>query len=340
LPATPSSGKAIELVLNWHGADETELWKAAARTQAGHDTARLKITVLGEKESSARQAELVREAVARHPLALVLDPADPSDPGLALAVREAQDAGVPVVLVGRAVAVSQSVDATHADAKTGNVGASPAPVQSNPASPGSRSARPPIVVTPPSFVPSAQLVVASAIRNAKNAGIASQKAAVLLLDTRIDSFVEQRVTAVRDALKANGITTIKEIRFESDSLRAAKLLSDFLRANPDVVMIFPLDYQSFVASRQVSDALSEERSLIKAGYTSDEQLANTARNGEFAALAEFAPTRLVRKAITTASAAAHGRDVPRRIEMPINFHDSPEKTGVAKLQAKRPRKSS
>jgi ABC-type sugar transport system substrate-binding protein len=334
LSAMPSSGKGIELVLDWHGAEETEVLKSAARTQAGHDTARLKIAVLGEKDSSSRQAELVREAVARHSLALVLEPADPSDPGLALAVREAQDAGVPVVLFGRALAVSQPVEVAHADAKTGKVGASPAPIQGTQASPGSRPARPPIVVMPPSFVPSAQLIVASAIRNAKNAGITPQKAAVLLVDTRSDSFVEQRVTAVRDALKAHQITTIKEIRFESDSTRAARLLSDFLRANPDIVLVFALDYHSFIATRQVSNDLAAERSLIKAGYTSDEQLANTTQFGEFAALAEFTPTRLIRKAITTAGAAAQGRDVPRRVEVQIIFHDSPEKTGVVKSQAK------
>jgi len=344
LPAAPASGKAIELVLDRHAAEETEVLKAAARTQAGHDTARLKIAVLGEKDSSARQAALVREAVARHPLALILELADPSDPGLALAVREAQDAGVPVVLLGRPLAGSQPVEVAHADAKAGKVGASPAPVQGQvqgtQASPGSRPAPSLVLVTPSSFATTAKLLVASAIRNAKNAGIAPRKGAVLLLDTKSDSFVEQRVTAVRDALKAAGISTIKEIRFERDGTRAGSLLSEFLRANPDIMMVFSLDHQSFIANRQVGKELEEERPLISAGYTSDEHLASTAQSGEFAALAEYVPMRLIRKATSTAIAAAQGRDVQRRIEIPIIFHDSPEKTGVAKFQNKGKRKPS
>ncbi len=59
--------RPIELILDRHGADETEVLKSAARTQAGIDKARIKIAFLGEKDSSTRQAELVREAVARRP---------------------------------------------------------------------------------------------------------------------------------------------------------------------------------------------------------------------------------------------------------------------------------
>ena len=101
-------------------------------------------------------------------------------------------------------------------------------------------------------------------------------------------------------------------------------------------MVFSLDFQSFV-----SNPTSQRRTRRGAPLRSWQATPRTnnsptrPRSGEFAALAEFVPTRLVRKAITTAVAAAQGRDVPRRVEIPISFHDSPENDGAsAKLQAK------
>ncbi len=121
----PASTKPIELILNRHSADETEFFKSAARTQAGIEKARIKLTFLGEKDSSTRQAELVREAVARRPPALVLELADPSDLALAKAVREAEDAGVPVILLGRPLADSQATEVASPTARPRK----PAPVR-------------------------------------------------------------------------------------------------------------------------------------------------------------------------------------------------------------------
>ncbi len=71
-------------------------------------------------------------------------------------------------------------------------------------------------------------------------------------------------------------------------------------------MVFPLDHQSYLANRKVSPDLRPERPLISAGYTMDDQLARSVQMGEFAALAEYMPTRLLRKATSTAIAVAQG----------------------------------
>ena len=328
----PASTKPIELILDRHSAEETEFFKSAARTQAGIEKARIKLTFLGEKESATRQAELVREAVARRPPALILELADPNDLGLAKAVREAEDAGVPVILLGRPLAGSQATEVAQPDAKAAKAGAGPASVQGQAqgaqASAGSRPPAPLILVSFGSFAPTSKALVASAARNTKNMGNDPHGGAVILLDSTSDLYVEQRATAMRDALNVAGITKIKEIRFEKSATRVEPVLSEFLRANPDFVMVFPLDHQSYLANRKVSTDLRPERPLISAGYTADDQLARSVQMGEFAALAEFMPTRLLRKATSTAIAVAQGRDVPRRVELPIAFHDSPENTGV------------
>ena len=43
---------------------------------------------------------------------------------------------------------------------------------------------------------------------------------------------------------------------------------------------------------------------------------------DVAAVAEFTPMRLLRKAITTAAALAQGKDVPSRVELPINRRET------------------
>jgi hypothetical protein len=111
-------------------------------------------------------------------------------------------------------------------------------------------------------------------------------------------------------------------------------LTELLAANPDIVLIFSLDHLSFIANREVRNKLIENRPLVSAGYTSDEQLAMTAQFGEFAGLCEYLPGRVLRKAVSTAVAAAQGRELPRRIEVAIVFHDSPENTGADQAKYK------
>ena len=48
--------------------------------------------------------------------------------------------------------------------------------------------------------------------------------------------------------------------------------------------------------------------------------------GDFAAVAGFNPTALVRKAISTAVKLSGGQDVPSRIEVPVDVFESPEKS--------------
>jgi ABC-type sugar transport system substrate-binding protein len=320
LPVAPAGIRSIEIILSGHlDIEETELQKAAARAQAGLDRARLRITVPGERPrgpdnstpTPTDQSRLVRDAVARHPQALIIDPADPADRELAQAVKEAGEAKVPVILLGQAL--------------------SPAP-NAQPANPNGSQANP-IVVAPPPFTDSARQLVASAIRNAKNAKLKPEDGAVLLVNTAGDPFIPDRVAALRDALKAAGITAIDEIRFARDSQAAHKLLLQRLEAGPKRVMVFSVDSLGAQASNQTAGQIVEDRPFVQAGYTSDEALTKMVTVGEFAALTEFPASRLVRKAISTAVAAAQGRDVPGRVEFPVVFHDSPPTSGVPHLQA-------
>ena len=80
----------------------------AARTQAGIDKVKLRSNVLRDADPPAQQVELVREAIARRPLALIVEPADPSDARMAEAVQKARTDGIPVVLLNRPLATTAS----------------------------------------------------------------------------------------------------------------------------------------------------------------------------------------------------------------------------------------
>jgi len=330
----PRAGaKAIALVLARHDPDDAEILKSAARTQAGYDTVKLDITMLGDQDLPAQQAGLVHEALARHPLALILEPADTEDKHLAEAVSEAQRQGVPVLFLYRPL--SAAPVETQASAGGGaTTSTSPAQASADKSAAPPRSAqtsKPPILVGAPSFGPSAKLLVESAMRNAKNGGLDPKRGAFLIVNTVSDAFADDRTGAIREALQNAGINSVDEVRFAYKADLANKILSERLKANTKAVMVFALDSQCLTTIRQMTSKPEfVDRPFALAGYVSDDKLVPFIQNGFMAALAEFASTRLVRKAITAAAAVAQGKDVPQQIDIPVIFHDSPPGSGVPK----------
>lgn len=289
--------------------DETE--KAAARSQAGLERARLRILPDEEAENATKtQAQLVRQAVAHRPKpqALVVVPEKTSDAELARAVEEARTARVPVVVVGRPIA------------GTGAKSAAAAPL---------------VLVTPQSFADSARRLVALSMRNARNAGLSPDGGAILLITSPGDPFLDDRVSAVRTALEAAKVSPIDEVRIPQDIDAGKERLLKRLKSDPRLTMVFGFDFTSTTASNRVAIDVAIERPFIQAGYTSDEMLPRMALSGELAAIADYVPTRLIRKAITTAAQLAQGQDPGDRVELPMVLHESPEKSGVPRLQAER-----
>ncbi len=74
-------------------------------------------------------------------------------------------------------------------------------------------------------------------------------------------------------------------------------------------MVFSVDFSSASASNTAIGEIAKERPFIQAGYAHDDNLLRMARIGEFAALGQYIPNRLVRKAVSTAVAAALKQEV-------------------------------
>jgi ABC-type sugar transport system substrate-binding protein len=296
----PRAGaRAVALVLARHDLDEGEILLSSARAQAGYDKVKLDIAKLGSQDLPAQQASLVQEVLARNPLALILEPADTADKHLAQSVSEAQAAGVPVLFLNRPLSTQTSKPAT--------------------------------LVGAPSFSASAQQLVESAIRNAKNGGLDPKRGAILVINTVSDAFADDRVSAIHQALQKAGVNSIEEFRFAYKADTANNLVADRLKANTKAVLVFAIDSQCLPPIRQFTTQPEfVDRPFVVAGYVSDDRLIPFTLNGDFAAVAEFNSNRLVRKAITAAASSAQGKELPGRIEVPVEFHDSPPGSGRAK----------
>ncbi len=321
LDATSSGVRSIEMVLDRRDASEIDGINTAARMQAGVEKVKLRTAILKSDQSSADQVELVREAVSRVPLALIVEPTDPNDVRMAAALQRARAQGTPVVLLNRPLATTGS-NAGADKSSTASTNAATSGAQGTSKSEG---ARPFVLVAPPSFAPLARQLVTSAIRNAKNAQLDPKGGAVILVNTMGDSFLNERTTAIRDALKDNGITTIEEVPFSRSAEVGAKLLKDKLKANPKLVLVFATDGLSTSASRQVMNELIPERLFVQSAFAAEGKLGDMTMAGDFAAVAGFVPNRVIRKAIITAVSLSHGRDVPGRVEVSVEVHDSDEK---------------
>jgi ABC-type sugar transport system substrate-binding protein len=312
---TGSTVRSIEMVQARDQApDDALLERSTARAQAGYDKARIHISpddeIVGANASTRRdnpQAELVRQAVSRKPQALIVEPEDPASPDLARAVADALAAKVPVVVLGRPIAGVER-------------------------KPGAAAL---IVVGPPSFAVSARKLVELAIRNARNAKLDPQGGAILLVPPAGDRYLNDRVAAVREALKSAKIAAVDELLIPKQTEPGAEVLQKRLKADPKPSMVFTFDFASTTASNKVATDTAEKRPFIQAGYTPDDSLSKMALAGEFAALAEFAPTRLIQRAVSLAVGAAQGRSYRDKEEVAIELHESPPSAGVPHLQAAR-----
>ena len=56
-------------------------------------------------------------------------------------------------------------------------------------------------------------------------------------------------------------------------------------------------------------------------------------HGQFAAIAEFASSRLTRKAVSVAVAVAQGREVKSPVDITILIHESPTSAGLPAAQS-------
>jgi hypothetical protein len=302
-----SQSKSIDVVLGPHNDDEVEIWKGAIRTQAGLEKARFRL--LGPPEPPVSRADLVREAMSRHPGVLLVDASAPVDPPLLAAIKDAQRQGTPVVLVGRLPAseTTDSKAASAADAKSEGSADRPAPL---------------VVVAPQSFEVPAKHLVESALKACRQSDFDPGKSAILLVNTTRTAFMDERALGIKEALNAAGVTSVEELPISANDKAGAAALEAKLKANPAIFMIFTVDSLTSTVIREIVKDDADHRFFVAAGYVSDELKVDLGSVIKFTSVADFSATRVMRKGVITAAAVAQGHNVPPLVEVPINVTDS------------------
>jgi ABC-type sugar transport system substrate-binding protein len=307
-----TANKTVEVILTPRIEMDAEVLKSAVRLQAGIDKVRTQVAVPPETAPASAQVELLRKAIERKPAAIVLEtPAAPTAE-LIQAVADARKAGVLIVYFGRPPVGS--------DASASNAG------------------RPLVAIVSEPLKKSAASLVANAVRAAKNGKIATDTGAVILFDPTVDSLVQDRVEALRDALKAAGVKKVEELRFEKTINDAQKKLIAYLDAHPETTLVLGVDAGGLQAADQATGDLKEKHRYAIAGYTDNEVARNQVMMGEYAAVGVFGVDRLLRRGLNIAAESLKGGDVPERVEIEVPVVESSPAAGLPRMRVTPPDK--
>jgi ABC-type sugar transport system substrate-binding protein len=308
---TETGAKPIELILAPRDEEAAVATAHFARTQAGYDGVLVKAETLEQNRTPAEQADRVAAAIKEKPPALIVEPAAKPDARLSKLVDEASNAGIPVVIVGPALpGVKEMAPSKSADDKRAAV----------------------VRVGSVPFQETAKQLVASALRVAKNAKVDPKGGAILVYNETGDPYIGPRVQAIKDALTEAGITNQQSVDCPIPSDKATEAIKKAIEKDLKATLIVPFDHRSYLAVASATSALDPSRVVVVAGYISEEKSLILGEIANMAAVAEFRPAKLIRRAVQQAASLMRGEKVDPVVEMSINFIDSPPRTGDPSLR--------
>ena len=273
----------IAMILDGDTVADYEFLGSQARIRAARYRVAFDETTLKEGDAPAKQAELIRHAVARGASALMVRPAPAPEVGTAL--REAQSAGVPIVLLERGVAdLSDS----------GRVS----------------------LVTYTPFDESAGALVAAAKAAAKRDKLREDGRAILLSNTLNDPHSAERTEALRRAIEHQGIQRVDSLTFQGDAWRAEEVLKPRILADPSVTMVFTNDDHGFRHAFHLATELVPARRFTVAGFSNFSRRGDQISFAEATAVADRDEQGFLCTAFDAAIRLAAREQVPARIEIP------------------------
>lgn len=313
-----AGAKPIELILAPRDKEAGIGSAHFARTQAGYDGVLVHPVTPSAETTPAGQADLVAAAIKEKPPVLIVEPAENPDPRLAKLIEEARAHEIPVVVIGPRLKGLEDA-ATSKD---------------------SAAKRAPLVrIDSEPFQTTAKQLVQSSLRVLNNAKLDPKGGAVLYFSPTSDPFTTARVSAIRASLTEAGITAQTVVNCDPESAKAIDAMKSALASNPKITLLIPFDYRAFMALHSATADLKGDRTFVVTGYNSEERSPFLAQVKNLAAVAEFRPARLIRRAVQVARSLMRGEAVDPVIEISMRFADSPPSTGKpeskqAKAEAK------
>jgi ABC-type sugar transport system substrate-binding protein len=278
------SAKIVELVLTSSDTPDRRMWAQAVRLDAGLARLGFRLSALAPKDPPARQAELIRDAVARGASALIVEPAEA--PEVARALDQVRAAGTPVVLLDRSISVSGQA---------------------------------PPVVEPAPVADSARKLVEAAVADARDAKRLEGARALVVVPRQADVHTGEIRDAFQEALRGAKVSQVETLEFDGTVDGATQGIRARVQADPKIAIVLAATSEGLSGAIDAKEKLGEKPVILVAGYS---EMAAHSRDLVFescAAVADLNVLRLARQAFQAAQALLEGKSVPERTEVPTAF---------------------
>lgn len=293
---TPAAAKLVALILDGPETEDRATMKQMALKDAGLARISLNSSGLKAGETPDRQAELIRDAVARGAAALIVEAIDA--PPVVKELEQARSKGVKVVILDRALSTGE--------------GGKPFPR-----------------VTFGPFAKVAREMAEAAKHEAENVQIPPKGKAIILVNEQRDNHTGDRVAAIQSALKEVGIPVGDTLAFAGDAASAEAVLKPRVVGHPEISYVFAEDDRGLAGAYAVRQSQDEGKAaafLISAFVSYDLRLRKEAV-AVCAAVVDRNLEGLMRKSIDVAANLINGRTVPGETVVPMTCHAAKPQVG-------------
>ena len=279
--------KTVYMVLTGPPDAEMEILGKAAQREALDHRAIFRLAGPGPGEPTSKQAAAIRKAIEDGTDALIVVPND--EPSTPIALEEARDKGIPVVLLGRAIP----------------------PVPGKP---------PYILVKPEPFAETARRLVETAQADAVKNQRPGDGEAILFSPKAGDVFAAERLAALKAAAEAARFRKVEVVRFEGTPEAALKAALEDAKKRPDLVVLLGDGDEGTELAIRLRYALKGSPLAFVGGYAGTRGQFSPNPYFDESAFAEFRPDNLARLALLTALARASGESGDPVVTLPTKFN--------------------
>jgi DNA-binding LacI/PurR family transcriptional regulator len=182
------------------------------------------------------------------------------------------------------------------------------------------------------------MLVADAMRSAKNGKIATDSGAAILVDPNVDAIVQDRVAALRKALEAAGVKRVDEVKFDRTFEDGKDKLVAHLKAHPETTLVFGVSAAGVIAADEATGVLKDDHPFAIAGYTGEDSARNQIMMNEYSAVAILSIDRLLRRAVNVAGGLLNGDKVPDKDVLMVPVLEAGPEAGLPRMKIDPPEK--
>lgn len=283
LPETTriTPAKTIEFIIAGQRTPDRENWIPTAMQESG----RVKAIVLVDRpepnDPPAKQAELIRKAISRGVDAMVIEPMD--DPEVVKALGEVHAKGIPLVLIGRKIAMEPSGESGQ-DTK-------PAPVGT-------------IHFAP--FEPAARTLARSIVKDARASGIPGDAHALIVVNKAFGDAANEQIALLTQAVQEAGFGPVLAVPFAGDYNNGRDALVAAMEADPKAQILLTHEDEGIAAILDAYAKVKEKRVLTLAGVMAIDRKENASVIAQCAAVIDRNGRTLIRQAIQMGLRLAEG----------------------------------